>query len=233
MTNVLTYEKFKNADFKKWFGNSKLVDNKGFPIIMYHGSPSINQIEVFESEKGYHFFSNSKDEAARYTATEYNGWQEDLNNIKSYYIRAEKIFNPQNLNELEEQSVKLFLKTENEYFYKILLEKTDNGILYEFIFDMYGEECRNISDIKSLSLDKVDFCYKYLLFICDNYILLEDIKFQKYIRSNGYDSFQTIESGGGDINIAVYDSNQIKSTKNSGLYSKNSKNVYECIIKNT
>jgi hypothetical protein len=41
-----------NNNFKKWFGNSKIVEN-GKPMICYHGSP-IKNIEVFDINKTGH-----------------------------------------------------------------------------------------------------------------------------------------------------------------------------------
>ena len=67
----LSYEQFldesaNNDNFKKWFGNSKVVDEFKKPMIMYHGSP--NDFEEFKDDligknltfgKGF-YFTNSK-----------------------------------------------------------------------------------------------------------------------------------------------------------------------------
>ena len=38
-----------NTNFYKWFGNSKIVDDNGKPLIVYHGSPSVfNKFETFK-----------------------------------------------------------------------------------------------------------------------------------------------------------------------------------------
>jgi predicted RNA methylase len=42
----------KSDAFKKWFGNSKVVDKKGNPLIVYHGSPDLRGLKekyIFES----------------------------------------------------------------------------------------------------------------------------------------------------------------------------------------
>lgn len=52
--------------FKKWFGESKVVDEAGKPLVVYHGSP--NEFEEFNSDitlygdvsKGFNFFTNKK-----------------------------------------------------------------------------------------------------------------------------------------------------------------------------
>ena len=59
-------ESANNDNFKKWFGNSKVVDEFNKPMIMYHGSP--NDFEEFKDDligknltfgKGF-YFSNSR-----------------------------------------------------------------------------------------------------------------------------------------------------------------------------
>jgi len=66
-------EKYNNdyqtakKNFKKWFGDSKVVDENGQPLVVYHGSPS-HDITTFDSgktlygevSKGFNFFTNKK-----------------------------------------------------------------------------------------------------------------------------------------------------------------------------
>jgi len=52
--------------FRQWFGDSKVVDESGKPLVVYHGSP--NEFEIFDSNKnlygevskGFNFFTNKK-----------------------------------------------------------------------------------------------------------------------------------------------------------------------------
>jgi len=37
-------------EFKRWFGNSKVVDAKGLPLVVYHGSPDVSQLTAFSKE---------------------------------------------------------------------------------------------------------------------------------------------------------------------------------------
>lgn len=41
-----------NDNFWKWFGNSKVVDKKGKPLVVYHGS-GVNNIQEFDPSKGF------------------------------------------------------------------------------------------------------------------------------------------------------------------------------------
>jgi ParB-like chromosome segregation protein Spo0J len=66
-------------EFKKWFGKSKVVDDSGRPLIVYHGSPDARfmaENAVFKSQKerfglgeaqGAHWFTSSRKTAASYT----------------------------------------------------------------------------------------------------------------------------------------------------------------------
>ncbi len=60
-------------EFKKWFGDSKVVDEKGEPLVVYHGTGG--DFDVFDMSKGgknfgqvepFAFFSNDREMASRY-----------------------------------------------------------------------------------------------------------------------------------------------------------------------
>jgi hypothetical protein len=68
--NAIKEWKEKGTDskyFKKWFGDSKVVDENGKPLVVYHGSPS-HDITIFDSgkslygeiSKDFNFFTNKK-----------------------------------------------------------------------------------------------------------------------------------------------------------------------------
>ncbi len=46
-----------NAAFWKWFGDSKVVDASGNPLVVYHGSPY--HFSAFKSRENEYFFANS------------------------------------------------------------------------------------------------------------------------------------------------------------------------------
>ena len=61
----------KNDAFKKWFGNSKVVDKKGNPLIVYHGSPDLRGLKsdyIFKLRfnDGAFFFTSSYSMAKSY-----------------------------------------------------------------------------------------------------------------------------------------------------------------------
>jgi hypothetical protein len=68
---MFTVEIADHADtpeFKRWFGDSKVVDANGQPLVVYHGTTSEEQIWVFESlhDDGAIFFTDSPDQALSY-----------------------------------------------------------------------------------------------------------------------------------------------------------------------
>jgi hypothetical protein len=85
-SNKIT-ENTNNTSFKQWFNGSKLVDHKGNPLKLYHGT--INQFTKFvpslTGSFGYGiYFANTKESAAAYA-------EENEANVKTCYI---KMLNP-------------------------------------------------------------------------------------------------------------------------------------------
>lgn len=82
--------------FKKWFGDSRVVDKDGKPLIVYHGST--NDIEAFSKEKanpgsdigiGF-YFSNSKEDVAN----NYSKEGPDLTSKIAQHIKENQEMNP-------------------------------------------------------------------------------------------------------------------------------------------
>ena len=75
------------TEFKKWFGDSKTVDENGNPMIFYHGSP--NKFEIFDKNrqtegqlgKGF-YFTNNRREAENY----------GMDNVYDVYLQMKKPF---------------------------------------------------------------------------------------------------------------------------------------------
>ncbi len=64
---VKSAPKLNTPAFKNWFGDSKVVDDKGQPLVMYHGTK--HQFEQFDPNVGYQgamFFSPKREFAEKY-----------------------------------------------------------------------------------------------------------------------------------------------------------------------
>lgn len=88
----------REAAFKRWFGKSKVVDDNGDPIVMYHGTPgdfsSFEKGEVnsrYPYSIGFHFSTNPK-EASAYTREGVNVREYrtiEGSNVMPVYLKAE------------------------------------------------------------------------------------------------------------------------------------------------
>ena len=87
------------AAFKRWFGDSKVVDVNGKPLVVYHGS--ISDITEFSSEFGESspafYFSSATDEANQYASRLIAGTGEVITeggNVMPVYLSIKKPFRP-------------------------------------------------------------------------------------------------------------------------------------------
>src|SRR6056297_1772796 len=83
----------KTNEFKKWFGNSKMVDKKGDPIICYHGTNyDFNKFDNKgrSHDQGYYgdgfYFTFGNDKLSEDEASYYG------NKILKVYLKVEKPF---------------------------------------------------------------------------------------------------------------------------------------------
>lgn len=82
-----------NNNFKKWFGNSKVIDDSGNPMIVFHGT-SKGAFEIFKPKKGYKGKSKQQADLGSHFSIdkEYaQGYAGDKKNSKLYecYLRIE------------------------------------------------------------------------------------------------------------------------------------------------
>ena len=104
MKNLKTYESFNNDNFKNWFGDSKVVDSGGNPIVVYHGSPDVRQVKdtgVFlttwqkyrdtpADEEGSFFFTSDISCARSYTDPKRAfDYQNCVEGVISVYLKIE------------------------------------------------------------------------------------------------------------------------------------------------
>ena len=102
--------KINTPAFKNWFGNSKVVDEKGQPLVMYHGTKM--QFEQFDPNIGYQgamFFSPKREFAENYMAGT------DVKEPIAVYISAKNPFDYENP---EHRKKVIDLAIENTAIYK-------------------------------------------------------------------------------------------------------------------
>ena len=92
----------KTNEFKKWFGDSKVVDSKGKPLVVYHGTGedfSVFRKRIFD---GPMFFSTSPEFASDFAGTVGLPGHIDINvpkkegkpNVMPVYLKIGKLFDP-------------------------------------------------------------------------------------------------------------------------------------------
>jgi hypothetical protein len=190
----------ETEQFKKWFGNSKVVNADGTPKIMYHGTRA--QFSVFDTTKakaagtwgkGF-YFTNEPSHAGQY------------GDQMAVYLRAENPLTGDGHEITKEQMVK---------FLQAVAEDEDYGL------DNYGQDATPESVADDIYSGKGD-----LLLLNDvNSTAIGNFKaaldlFNK-VNGTNYDSVIT------DLETVVYKPNQVKSaTENNGDYSLTNDDIY-------
>ena len=91
-----------NAAFRKWFGRSKVVDARGEPLVVYHGSPYLG-IKVFDPGHGTAllgrgmYFTRDYDEALGYAKGDTETVYPVYLRVEWPFIRYESKFGPKGL----------------------------------------------------------------------------------------------------------------------------------------
>lgn len=68
ITKFSDYNKqIETENFKKWFNGSKVVDDKGNPLLMYHGTEWDSPLDTFDGNRGIGWFTDNKEYALNYT----------------------------------------------------------------------------------------------------------------------------------------------------------------------
>jgi hypothetical protein len=226
----LTHEQWhlvRTPEFKAWFGDwekayetgnydgvSKVIDEETKePLVVYHGSNNMDEIEVFKSKKGfdYNFFSSDKYEPYRYVTDFERMFPNDRYNkslrdsyyakkIKKFFLNAKNPFDYNKITQKEKQKVLVFLQDNEQILIRRIVEFAENSGLS---FSSYLREY----DIEE-EISNIDLLIFFLEKNSDDWWILETDVFQKYIKDNGYDAFVTKESGA--YNLAIYNSKNIK-----------------------
>ena len=78
----------ETPEFKRWFGDSKVVDAQGKPMVVYHGTGK--DFSTFQKQMGRQFFFSSDPEFASEYAKSQGG------NVIAAYIKANKVWDFEN-----------------------------------------------------------------------------------------------------------------------------------------
>jgi hypothetical protein len=204
-----------NAAFWRWFGNSKVVDAKGRPRVMYHGSPS-RGIRVFKKGDitGLIWTTASKNYAKGYSVQ--SGGKGE---VYSLYVRAEKPFDvkadPTNARYLAEDFYQSYegqagVFSDTSYWLPRLVS--------DYI-SMFKGKVVLAEDVTEAQIDSYDLGAFVKHVLSGSWVVLEIPELVSMVNNAGYDGWVSYE--GGHYNIAVFSPTQIKSaTGNLGTWSR-------------
>jgi hypothetical protein len=91
--------------FKRWFGNSKVVDSDGNPLVMYHGTTK--DFSIFQTQNGAVFVTPSKSFANKFAMGDMLFTDSDTviapagANVMPVYVRAERPFDFENPSDIK------------------------------------------------------------------------------------------------------------------------------------
>ena len=229
-------------NFYKWFGDSKVVDRKGRPVVMYHGTnakfDTFNKEYLGGTDYGFYgsgfYFHPMKKFAKTYGK-----------NVLSVYLKADKIFDFSGftfnsdkqlqllddlgvLDENDSKTVKKYIDFYNKFESSVKTYKTT----YEYegkTYDRWHAEYNGMEHDTGYLLNPTEEIVKQQLIT--KYNLLPEIESNLMKKYSG-DMSKALQKQGYDGIIAgmeyiVFEPNQIKSVDNRGTFSADTGNIYQ------
>jgi len=220
--------------FKDWFGDSKVVDSSGKPLVVYHGTngkfTEFNQKGEKLTALGYgYYFTPNIDKAKQYGK-----------NIHSVYLKSEKLLDWGNLTEKQRGHIsseleKIVPKERLAGFSgreKKFFSESDKDKASSF-FEKKLKEAKNYyHDRSKPDIEMADNGY-YITYV-DNASLKKASNENLLALAQEYDNNIAQRLGYDGVKygseIAVFNSNQIKSVNNQGTFDSNSDNMNKAFI---
>jgi len=112
---VVTEPLVRERNFRNWFGDSKVVDEEGNPLVMYHGTNSPISEFLFEfTNKGNDqlgsgfYFTDTPSEASGYA-------EDNAGNVMPVYLSVQNPLDEDQTGNLTESQVRRFIKNAPKY----------------------------------------------------------------------------------------------------------------------
>lgn len=178
--------------FKEWFGDSKVVDENGEPLVVYHGTRS--EFESFQSTEGRYFFGNhfgTVEAANDRLGALGNKRMEERNNITP-----------------PDQIIPVYLNIQNPMRMEDLISWSPENVV--------GMVESTLDEQDALGEDRIPTRRR----AHGDFYLYEDII--TFLQARGFDGvvYENVIEGEGDSYIA-FDPTQIKSVHNRGAFDAN------------
>lgn len=189
------------TNFWQWFGDSKVVDEQGRPLVVYHGT---------NNKRGFSKFDKNKISTYRFGKGFY------FSEIK----RVAEIYS--NLN--NHKTMQVYLKIENPYF----ISKDETPKALKYFADKGMANKGLLSDAEWQEMLNTSYP-EHALETAEG-MASENKDFSEYPKSEGYDGIiYTYEQGpekDAFAEIVAFEPNQIKSVDNRGTFSSDTGNIY-------
>jgi len=212
-----------SPEFKRWFGDSKVVDKDGKPLVVYHGTPT-GGFNTFEYRNKYRpalaegfYFGENPRKAESYTQFPEGGFSSP--EIKELYLKAE---NPFKFDSLDKSEIGELVNTINTFMKEAPYELSDQHSHPDKNKLFYRTNARNAASF--FFTPNKDGTYTFHLANptrLGNVMSVQsgtDINMQGLLRKLGYDSATHVLSEHGREWV-VFEPTQIKSaTGNSGAF---------------
>jgi hypothetical protein len=214
----------RTPEFRKWFGNSKVVDENGRPKRMYHGTG--RDIEEFRPKQaGAIFLTDDPVFAESFAGMSENYMQR---NPREFFTEAQ-------IEQFRKEGAKVAKAKGTDPIDEYLEIARNNlpsnaNILPVYVSAQNPFDFENPDHIRAIEAEST-YALPINEIITGTWNTIETPRIQELIKAAGFDGFYVQE--GGRKNLAVYNSNQIKSVFNERptesskiLYSKRATNIF-------
>lgn len=198
-------------NFYKWFGDSKVVDEQGRPLVVYHGT----NVEFSEFEGDQIYFSQFSDIAGSYGIDYDPIAREGIEPILySVYLKMENPLNIRSLSDFKKILDSINAPKDSAY------RQMEKLLSPDFNFSSLDYDLQQLYSSRE-NMENRTWTALYLTH-------QQDII--KYAKENGFDGILDLEQsnqGGWSYNgFIAFEPNQIKSTDNRGTYGSDTPNIY-------
>ena len=156
--NANQYKLVRTPSFKKWFGDwennpenaSKVVDENGEPLVVYHGTYVENPFYIFDFDKadlGFHFGTYEQAKNRSETKLFFKGRKSIVN---SFFLNIKTIFESTDIGEWEypQRYIDMFVSdglisesdAKKNGFYRSV-QREENKQIREYLLNKYGKFC--------------------------------------------------------------------------------------------
>lgn len=202
--------------FKRWFGDSKVVDEEGNPLVVYHGS-SIETIKEFDLEKSGTILKSDWGKGVYFTPDKWNAELYGTGALKQTDKEAIEIFDELNRVAKEYGTTPMMASIDLE---------SKNPDAYKYIQEL-GDKFRDrLKEIETFEPPVYPVFLKIKNPFVYTYNGVTRPSLAEEVQGKGYDGL-IIKDRDGDIEeLIVFDPTQIKSIDNQGTFDPNDPNIY-------